>query len=296
MASQTNTHSLKKETLFSAEGLVALVTGGGTGIGYMIAKALVQNGASKVFISGRRSEILAQAAASLGPVAHPITFDVSSPESTASAVAEITSATGYLNLLVCNAGIGGPQVPIPSDDISLEDWASANLATGFGDYIKTFEINTVAVWYTAMAFLPLLGEGNKKGNVQQTSHIVVTSSIAAFNKASPGGYAYGQSKAAVNLLVKQLSVVLPRWKIRANAICPGLFPSDMSAPIVERYSGGAGGEDTVMPKEMVPLQRMGDEQDMAGTILYLASRAGAYCNGNLLIVDGGRLNNFTSTF
>lgn len=68
----------------------------------------------------------------------------------------------------------------------------------------------------------------------------------------------------------------------------------MSAPIVKLYQSGESG-DTVVPKEMVPLQRMGDDQDMGGAILYLASRAGAYCNGNVLIVDGGRLGNFPST-
>lgn len=294
MTAQTDNQSLKSGSLFSAEGLVALVTGGGTGIGYMIAKALVQNGASKVFISGRRTEVLAEAAASLGPNVHPITCDVSSAESLAAAVSEVKTSVSYLNLLVCNAGVGGPQVRVPTPETSLEEWASAHLAHGFGDYVKTFEVNTAAVWYTTMAFLPLLGEGNKKGNVAQTSQVVVTSSISGFNKASPGGYAYGQSKAAVNLLVKQLSFLLPQWRIRANAICPGLFPSDMSAPIVKLY-GGEEGDDAILPKEMVPLQRMGDEQDMGGAILYLASRAGAYCNGNLLLVDGGRLNNFPST-
>jgi NAD(P)-dependent dehydrogenase (short-subunit alcohol dehydrogenase family) len=68
----------------------------------------------------------------------------------------------------------------------------------------------------------------------------------------------------------------------------------MSAPIVARYGNNL--EDAVVPKEMIPLQRIGDEQDMAGTILYLASRAGAYCNGNFLVVDGGRLGNFPSTY
>lgn len=210
----------------------------------MIAKALAQNGAAKVFISGRRADVLAEAAAALGPSVHPVVCDVSSPESLASAVSEVSSSAGFLNLLVCNAGVGGPQVPMPTAETSLEEWSSANLNHGFDSYVRTFEVNTAAVWYTTMAFLPLLGKGNESRNVTQTSQVVVTSSIAAFNKMSPGGYAYGQSKAAVNLLVKQLSVVLPQWNIRyhhshpqttfftrmkltayvptrANAICPG---------------------------------------------------------------------------
>ncbi|SPN99019.1 related to gluconate 5-dehydrogenase [Cephalotrichum gorgonifer] len=277
--------------LFSCEGLVALVTGGGTGIGYMIADALLQNGASKVFIAGRRPEVLATAASTLGPRAVPVTCDVVSPESLRAAAAQVSSDAGRLDLLVCNAGVGGPQVAVPTAETSLEEWAAANLAVGFGDYARTFEVNTTAVWYTVMAFLPLLGLGNKLASVKQGSQVVVTSSIAGFNKTSPGGYAYGQSKAAVTLMVKQLAVMLPKWDIRVNAICPGLFPSEMSAPIVKRYQP----EESSIPKTMIPLQRMGDEQDMAGAILYLASRAGAYCNGNVLIVDGGRLGNFPST-
>lgn len=73
-----------------------------------------------------------------------------------------------------------------------------------------------------------------------------------------------------------------------------VFPSDMSGPIVQKYTDDAG--ETRLPKEMVPLQRMGDEKDMAGTVLYFASRAGAYCNGVISTVDGGRLANFSALY
>lgn len=68
----------------------------------------------------------------------------------------------------------------------------------------------------------------------------------------------------------------------------------MSAPIVKLYSGDSG-EPGAVPETMVPMKRMGDEKDMGGTMLYLASRAGAYCNGTVIILDGGRLNNFPAT-
>ena len=73
-----------------------------------------------------------------------------------------------------------------------------------------------------------------------------------------------------------------------------VFPSEMAAPIVKLYGTSLDGGPTTIPKEMVPMQRMGDEQDMAGAIIYLASRAGAYCNGNVMVVDGGRIGNFPS--
>lgn len=236
MATTQGQTPLRADSLFSCEGLVALVTGGGTGnyptstftstpapstapaythpgIGYMIANALLQNGASKVYISGRRPDVLATAAQSLGPRAAPLVCDVTSTTSLSAAAEEVASSTGHLDLLVCNAGIGGPQVPAPSEVGSLEQWAAMNLGVDAGEYTKTFEVNVASAWYSVMAFLPLLGKGNERGG-GWGSQVVVTSSIAAFNKMAPGGFAYGQSKAAVDLMVRQLAVALPEWGIR----------------------------------------------------------------------------------
>lgn len=80
-------------------------------------------------------------------------------------------------------------------------------------------------------------------------------------------------------------------------MAPGLFPSEMSAPIVQAVGGDASGEGLIpLDKTAVPLGRMGDAQDMMGTVLYLVSRAGAYLNGNVTVLDGGRLGTFPSTF
>lgn len=82
-----------------------------------------------------------------------------------------------------------------------------------------------------------------------------------------------------------------------NALAPGLFPSEMSAPIVEAMGGDASSEGLIpLDTNLVPLGRMGDSQDMAGTVLYLVSRAGAYLNGNVTVIDGGRLGTFPSTY
>lgn len=72
-----------------------------------------------------------------------------------------------------------------------------------------------------------------------------------------------------------------------------MYPSEMAAPIVKLYGGDSG---QGIPKSMIPLQRLGDESDMAGVLLYLASRAGAYCNGTVIVSDGGRIGNFPSTW
>jgi NAD(P)-dependent dehydrogenase (short-subunit alcohol dehydrogenase family) len=180
----------------------------------MIAKALAKNGAAKVYIAGRRLEVLESAASAVGPNVIPIQCDVTSKDSLVAAAERVRQEAGFLNVLICNSGIGGPQVKPIEDETSIEDFAASNLAVSFEDYNNTFAVNTSAVWYTTMSFLSLLDAGNKKGNVQQTSQVLVTSSIAAFNKKAPGGYSYGQSKAAVNLVVKHLSVALPKWQIR----------------------------------------------------------------------------------
>ncbi|KAI2468668.1 NAD(P)-binding protein [Annulohypoxylon bovei var. microspora] len=285
--SQTIPAALGAENLFNVKTLVAVVTGGGTGIGLMIAKALAANGASKVYILGRRLEVLQKAAAEAGPNVIPITADVTSKESLQSAVDQVKQEAGFVNLLVCNSGIGGPYGIRPKKETTLDEFVEANLSVPIEDYTSTFNVNTSAVWYTTMSFLKLLDAGNKQGNVEQTSHVIATSSIGGLNKINTGGFAYGQSKAACIHLIKHLSVVLPQWDIRANVICPGLYPSEMSAPIISR--GGIG-------KDMIPLGRAGDEKDLGGTILYLASRAGAYCNGTVIVTDGGRLTTFPSTF
>ncbi|KAK9415155.1 hypothetical protein SUNI508_02003 [Seiridium unicorne] len=266
-SSQTPSASaVQAAQLFNVDGLVAVVTGGGTGIGLMMAKALAENGAAAVYIVGRRQDILESAAASIGKSSvKTLVCDVTSKESLQRAADTVKQEVGYLNLLICNSGIAGPQTPRPTApahaQLTVEEFAAANWDVPVDEYTKTFALNATGVWYTTMAFLTLLDAGNKKGNVVQKSQVIATSSIGGFNKASspsryvkdaPGGYAYGQSKAAATHLVKQLAVALPTWDIRANVLCPGLYPSEMSAPIIEK--GGIG-------KNMIPLGRPGDESD-----------------------------------
>lgn len=181
----------------------------------MMARALAEAGAHRVYIVGRRVEVLQAAAASIGkPSVVPLYCDVTSKVSLESVLSVVETDVGYLNLLVCNSGIGGPQVKPPAPETTLEAWRAAQLAVPMEDFTNTYSVNCTAVWYTAMAFLTLLDAGNKKGNVAQPSQVVVTSSIAGFNKKSPGGYPYGSSKAAATHIAKQLSLVLPTWGIR----------------------------------------------------------------------------------
>lgn len=283
------TTSIQASELFNVDGLVAVITGGGTGIGLMMARALALNGAKKVYIIGRRKEKLEQAAQSvLANNIIPIVADVTSKEALQSAVSTIKAEVGYINVLVANSGILGPQAAQKiTSDSTIEDFQKSWAETSFEEYTKTFELNTSGVWFTFMAFLGLLDAGNKEGNVKQKSQVIATSSIGGFNRNVPGGFAYGQSKAATTHMMKQLATALAPFDIRSNVIAPGLFPSDLAAGIIG---------DGKFPRTQIPLERVGTEEDIAGCILFLTSRAGAYCTGNVMLLDGGRLSMVPATY
>lgn len=280
--------SLEAANLFNVKNLVAVITGGGSGIGLMMTKALALNGAHKVYIIGRRKEVL-DAAAKESPHGNiiPLVGDVTSKDALQSIVSHIEKDVGYINVLIANSGIGGPQSSAITPETSLEDYQSALWNQSFDEYTKTFAVNTSAVFFCTVAFLKLLDAGNGTGNVGQTSQVIATGSIAGFNRRVPGGYAYGQSKAATTLLMKAMATNLVPYKIRANVVAPGLFPSDLAAGIIG---------DGVFTKETIPAERVGTPEDMGGAILYLTSRAGAYCNGNVVLLDGGRLSLMPGTY
>jgi NAD(P)-dependent dehydrogenase (short-subunit alcohol dehydrogenase family) len=278
----------------------------------MLARALALNGAHKVYIVGRRKETLEQAASTVTTKnIIPIVGDVTSKDSLQSIVKQIEQDTGYVNVLIANSGIGGPQHKI-TPQTSLADFQKQNWDVDYNEFLDTFAVNTTAAWYTIIAFLDLLDKGNKKGNVQQKSQVIATSSIAGFNRTAPGGFAYGQSKAGTTLMMKQLATALVPYGIRSNVLCPGcksprystlsnglhsskviltgtVYPSEMAAPILAKVNNEVS-------KNWIPAERIGTEEDMAGAILYLASMAGGYCNGNVLLTDGGRLSLMPGTY
>jgi NAD(P)-dependent dehydrogenase (short-subunit alcohol dehydrogenase family) len=187
----------------------------------MMARALAANGARRVYIIGRREAVLESVAKSVTTSnIIPVVGDVTSKESLKSIADRIEKEVGYINVLIANSGIGGPQAKI-TPETTLEDFQKQMWEMDFDDYVNTFSVNTAAIWYTSMAFLILLDKGNKKGNVEQRSQVIATSSIGGFNRMAPGGYAYGQSKAGTTLMMKQLATALAPYRIRSNALCPG---------------------------------------------------------------------------
>ncbi|PSN68226.1 short-chain dehydrogenase/reductase [Corynespora cassiicola Philippines] len=290
----TVTASLAVADLFAVDGLVAVVTGGATGIGLMIVKALEENGA-KVYIVGRRKEVLDKVAreeAKHGNII-PMQGDASSKEDLERIVKHITEETGYINLLVANAGISGPTPIKQTPDRSLSDIQKDMWNLDPAMFDKTFNNNVGSVYFATAAFLPLLEAGNAKGNVSQSSHVIITSSIGAFGRVPLAHYAYSASKAGVTHMAKQLSTAFTRHQIRFNVIAPGLYPSEMTAGIVKA-------SDQLPPEDYLakvsPLGRPGNTEDMAGCVLWLASKAGAWLSGVIVVTDGGKLGLVPSTY
>ncbi|GKZ19342.1 hypothetical protein AbraIFM66951_005571 [Aspergillus brasiliensis] len=283
--------------LFNVRGLVAVITGGSSGLGKTMALALASNGATRVYILGRRKETLEDTADMYPGIIIPIVADVGSKASLAAAADQIHSETGYINLLVANAGMVYLDTPETISDgpgsvkvgRSLEENATPSelesflMGTPVDEFLDTFRVNTTGVFYTIAAFVSLLDKGNKQGNVFQKSQVIAVSSVAAHNRRVTGGCAYGMSKAAVVMLMRKMMTFLIPHGIRANTISPGLFPSNLCGSPAKEEITIEGAFD----REFIPLQRAGRRDEIAGTILYLASKAGGYVNGDLHLIDGG---------
>ncbi|KAF8587683.1 NAD-binding protein [Ramaria rubella] len=257
-----------------------------------MATALENNGAT-VYIIGRRKEVLEKAAkehAKFGKII-PIQGDVTSRNSLLSLVSTIEAQSGYINILVNNSGIFGPDIKYPSTpSTDIKELQKSLWESTPEEFQKTFEVNVTGVYYTTVAFLDLLDKGNKHGSLPGvTSQVITTTSIAGFRRDGKVlGIAYSTSKAAVTHLGKILANLLKDWQIRSNLIAPGIYPSEMTTDL------GYNIDD--VPANVVPLKRLGAEEDIGGLILYLASRAGGYVNGNVSVTDGGRLGLFSATY
>ena len=292
---------IEAANLFNVNGLVAVITGGSSGLGAMMARALAVNGADKVFIIGRRGEALNNVASSV-PTKNiiPIVGDVTSKESLQNCVEKVKSHVDHVDVLVANSGVSGPSVPVIGSDekpVSIEQLAENMLKPSPEEVNNTYLVNITGVHFTIGAFLPLLAAANQQRpqpptteNFKPRPQIIATGSIGGYNRKPMSNLSYGPSKAGLMHLMKTLATTLVEYDIRANIIAPGLYYSEMTQKMYEQQ----GKHEThniegTFPKHMVPSTRTGDDLDMAGAILWLCSRAGAYINGNVLVTDGGRL-------
>lgn len=251
--------------LFSVAGKSAVVTGGSSGLGQMIATGLVEAGA-RVLITSRRADAGQAVAADLARTGSCVfvAADVGTPAGSA-AIAEAvdTEFGGRLDLLVNNAGATWGA---PIDDFPDEAWQ------------KLVDVNLVGVFRLTTRLLDALRRG---GTADDPARIVNIGSLAGLRVTTLENYPYSATKAAVHMLTRHLAGRLAPEHITVNAIAPGYFPSRMSAFALD---------DSVTRAELlstVPLARTGTPEDIVGAVQFLASRAGAYLTGSVLEVDGG---------
>lgn len=249
--------------LFRLDGKTIVVTGGGRGIGAMMARGLLQAGA-RVYLASRKEAELAAAVAELSTfgTVDAIAADLGTADGVATLTAALTEREDAIHALFNNAGAawGAPYEDFPE--------------SGFD---KVFDVNVKGVFLLTRALTPLLNAG---ATDDDPARVINTGSIDGIvaPERGRGNFSYSASKAAVHMLTRHLAGELaPR--ILVNAIAPGLFESKMTKVLL------TAGPDAV--GAALPLGRIGAPDDMAGIAVFLASRASAYVTGTVIPVDGG---------
>jgi NAD(P)-dependent dehydrogenase (short-subunit alcohol dehydrogenase family) len=251
---------MKIEQLFSVRGKIAVVTGGSRGIGEMIARGYVENGA-RVYITARKAEACDVLAKELSRHGECISIpaDLSKMSEIERFAREIGQRENRIDILVNNAGASWGET---FDKFPESGWD------------KVLDLNLKAVFFLSQRMAKLL---EAAGSDQDFARIINIGSIDGLHVSEIETYSYAASKAGVIHLTKMMAKFLAPRKIAVNAIAPGFFPSKMTA---------------ALPMEAIaattPMRRVGQPADIAGAALYLGSRASAFLCGAVIPVDGGR--------
>ena len=248
--------------LFSVRDKVTIVTGGSRGIGLMIARGFVEAGA-KVYISSRKADACDAAAVDLSKSGTCISIpaDLGTEAGCRSLADQIAAREERVDVLVNNAGA---------------NWGAPLAEYSDASFDKVLALNLKGVFHLTRFLVPLL---EKAATDDEPSRVINIGSIDGLQAPMLETFAYSSSKAAVHHLTRVLAHQLAPKRITVNAIAPGPFESKMMAATLERFG------DSI--RASCPLGRIGRPEDMAGTAIYLASRAAAYVTGSVLAVDGG---------
>lgn len=246
----------------SLVGKCALVTGAFGGLGRHFALTLAGAGAA-VGLVGRRiaeGEKLAEEIRARGGQAHACAMDVTRPDSVQAAFDAVAAALGPVGVLVNNAGVA---VTRPFLDVSEEDWASV------------VDVNLNGAWRVAQSGARHMrdhGHGGSIVNIASITGLRVAGAISA----------YVASKAGLIQLTKAMALELARHGIRVNALAPGYIETDIN----REFFAGQAGQALV---KRIPQRRIGRPEELDGPLLLLASDAGSYMTGSVLVADGGHL-------
>ncbi len=250
--------------LFDVAGRVACVTGASSGLGRRAALTLAAAGAKVVGVA-RRAEALDSLAAEArtvqpdaGETIATVTGDVADREGLDALVAQISAPFGAPQIVVHAAGLNAREMP---DDVTPEGWDA------------TIAINLTAPFFLSQRLVPGMREGG-------WGRIVNFASLQTF-RAFPGGMAYGASKGGVAQLTRAMAQAWSADGITANALAPGFFHTELTAPVF------SDPERAARNAEQTCIGRNGTLEDLDGPLLFLCSNASAYVTGHVMMLDGG---------
>jgi 2-deoxy-D-gluconate 3-dehydrogenase len=250
------------KNLFSLEGRTALVTGGSRGIGKMIAAGFIEYGA-KVYISSRKAEACDATAAQLsarGGTCISLPHDISTVEGCRTLAEDLRKREPALDILVNNAGAAWGA---DFDEFPEHGWD------------KVMNLNLKSPFFLTQALHPQL---KAAASDERPAKVINIASIDGIKLNPLETYSYHASKAALIYLTRRMAAKLVTDRIVVTAIAPGPFASDMNRAARDQADAVAA---------RTPLRRIGRDEDMAGTAIFLASRAGDYVVGDTIAVDGG---------
>lgn len=254
----------------TVKGKVALITGGGSGLGEAAARVLAREGA-KVVVLGRTADEVKQVAEDIrtsGGEAMHVTADIAKPDAMQKAVQQVIDQWGRLDIVFANAGINGVWAPI--EDLTPDDWR------------ETIDVNLNGTFYTIKYATPHL----KK----QGGSVIITSSVNGTRIFSnTGATAYSSTKAAQAAMAKMLALELAKHRIRVNVICPGAIESEIDEN-TEKRNVEREKEPVEFPEGKIPLTdgKPGKAEDVGNLVLFLASDQSRHITGTEIWIDGAQ--------
>ncbi|WP_025764259.1 SDR family NAD(P)-dependent oxidoreductase [Dyadobacter tibetensis] len=258
MSPESNVENNTTNPAFSLQGKLALITGGGSGIGFYIAQAMVASGA-RVVITGRREDVLQESVSKLGPAAAYVQNDITDLQGIPNLVDHIESTHGPVDILVNNAGINMKKYALEVTDEDFDRVVQTNLHAVFS----------------------LTRECGKKMVARKSGSILMITSMAALYGIDRV-VAYTASKSAIGGMVKALTTEFSPYNVRVNAIAPGFIETPM---MLTAMNGDISRRDKAMDR--TPMQRWGKPEDIGWASVFLSSPAAQFITGVTLPVDGG---------